>query len=433
MDNKKIYEMGTKGREKILNVLMISYFFPPHGCVGVQRILAYVKYLKKFGWTPSVLTVGKGSSYFLWDYSLLKEVPRDISIHRTKTLEIPKSIARIVYGGLRKLKLLNLFFIPDQFVGWLPFAYLKALKMIKKNDYDVIYTTSSPYTSHLVGYLLKKKTGKPWVADFRDEWAQNPFLDYTLIDKKINQWLERKILKNADKVISTSKVMTNELKTLIKGKKNKFHTITNGYNEGDFKDYPARETYGNEFRITYMGSFYGGYPSGLQYPHYFFEAIVQLLKEKKISEKEFRIVLIGKNKEIDPRVPKRMVSILGQVPHNKVLKYLAKSSIFLLYVSKKRGNACIPAKIFEYIRASRPILSLIPKKGAAANLIKETNTGIVLEPEGIEEIKTAIMDLYHKWKKRNMKIKPNWKRVIKYERQNLTEKLALIFDSLITQ
>lgn len=410
-------------------VLMLAYFFPPHGCVGVQRILAYVKYLRVFGWEPTVLTVDESSKYSVLDYSLLKEVPNDIEVQRTRTIEIG---SRIIHGGLRRLKLTNLFFIPDQFVGWLPFAYFKALELIKKNNYDIIYTTSSPYTSHLIGYLLKKKTGKPWVADFRDEWTQNPFASYTPIDKKINQWLERKVLQNADKVISTSNIMTDRLKTLIDNGKNKFHTITNGYNETDFRMYNSEHKHQEEFRITYTGSFYGGYPSGLQYPYYFFDAVVQLFEEGKISENDFRIVIVGENKDIDPRVPKSIVSNIGQVSHDKVFEYISKTSMLLLFVSKKRGESCIPGKSFEYIRSNKPILALVPINGATSTLIKETNTGIIVEPEDIEGIKNAILKLYHQWKNNKLKMEPNWENIKQYERKNLTKNLASIFDELIT-
>ena len=55
------------------NVLVIAYYFPPMGLSGVQRTLKFVKYLPKFGWQPTVLTVTP-TGYFAQDYTLLEEI-----------------------------------------------------------------------------------------------------------------------------------------------------------------------------------------------------------------------------------------------------------------------------------------------------------------------------------------------------------------------
>lgn len=406
-------------------VLMIIYFYPPVGSGGFQRTLCYVKYLREFGWEPSVLAVDNSSSFPVRDYSLLKEVPNGIEIQRTRTIE-----PRAIWYALRKLHIESLCCIPDRFIGWLPFAYYRALRMMKKNDYDVIYTASTPCTSHLVGHLIKKKTGKPWVADFRDEWTQNPFIKYGYIGRKINEWLERKVLLNADKVISVSEPITEGFSKLIKNK-NKFETITNGYNKSDFSDYKPMDTFGDKFRITYIGSFYGGYPSGKQYPYHFFRIIAELLKENKINRNDLEIVNVGDKEKIDPEIPKENIDIVGYVPHKEVFKYMENTTILLLVVQTKRGKGTYTGKIFECIASEKPILALVSKNGVAADLIQETNTGVIVDPDDVDGIKKAILDLYQKWENNSLKIKPNWEAIKKYDRRNLTKKLASIFDKFV--
>src|SRR5436853_2714568 len=75
-------------------VLIISYYFPPSGGPGVQRVLKFVKYLPQFGWEPIVLTVEDGD-FPARDESLLKEIPDNVKVFRTKIFE--------PYGHYRKL------------------------------------------------------------------------------------------------------------------------------------------------------------------------------------------------------------------------------------------------------------------------------------------------------------------------------------------
>ena len=60
-----------------MKVLIITYYWPPAGGRGVQRVLKFVKYLPEFGIQPVVLTVEDGD-YPAMDESLAKEVPDSV-------------------------------------------------------------------------------------------------------------------------------------------------------------------------------------------------------------------------------------------------------------------------------------------------------------------------------------------------------------------
>ena len=69
-------------------VLVVTYYWPPSGGPGVQRILKFCKYLPEFGWEPIVLTV-KNGDYPNMDYSLEQEVEDlNIRVIKTKTFEL---------------------------------------------------------------------------------------------------------------------------------------------------------------------------------------------------------------------------------------------------------------------------------------------------------------------------------------------------------
>ena len=169
--------------------LVIAYYFPPLGGGGVQRTTKFVRYLPDFDWEPIVLTIDD-PAYSIFDNSLLDELPPDLSVYRTKAfqptklyfkmkqrqtaLDTPspssskKPALSLVSKRLRNLGvgILNWLLIPDDKIGWVPYALREAHKIIKHHQPSLIYTTSAPFSAHIIGARLAKLTGLPWVADF---------------------------------------------------------------------------------------------------------------------------------------------------------------------------------------------------------------------------------------------------------------------------
>jgi hypothetical protein len=215
-------------------VLFIAYHFPPRGGPGVHRSLNFVNHLRKFGYEPVVLTVTeedlvKGA--YEWDESLKKRIPLGMEVHRCSSGE-PFTLKR----RLMKIRLFRLFWFflyPlfwERTARWPSAAMSKALELIQKHKIKLVYTSSAPYASALLGYRIKKKTGIRWVADFRD-----PFTDgYQWDFPSRMHWLymrkmERRILNTADHlVVNTPEVKKLMLKRGILSEQ-KVSAITNAY------------------------------------------------------------------------------------------------------------------------------------------------------------------------------------------------------------
>ncbi|MGB0428271.1 MAG: glycosyl transferase family 1, partial [Flavobacteriales bacterium] len=138
------------------SVLIITYYWPPASGPGVQRWLKFSKYLLEFGWTPVILTVENGS-YVNTDKELLKDIPKELKIYQTKTLE-PFLIYNALRGkkgkaievGMGNIKgkpsffkrlstyIRSNFFVPDARIGWNRFAFPKALKLIEKENIELV-------------------------------------------------------------------------------------------------------------------------------------------------------------------------------------------------------------------------------------------------------------------------------------------------------
>jgi glycosyltransferase involved in cell wall biosynthesis len=405
-------------------VLVIAYHYPPLGGGGVFRTLKFTKYLPRFGFKPYVLTV-KNSMYPTRDPTLLSEIPQEVRIIETFSLE--HKLFQMPFYALRATP--KWVFIPDINVGWLPFAVRRGEKIIKKEVIDVIYATAPIYTSLLIACLLKRRTGKPLVIDFRDPWTQNVFTKYpTKLHRKIEEKLEKYILMTADHIITATEPMRLKLIEKYPFLKGKCTTITNGFDLEDFKGL-TRSTQREKFTITFTGYIYG-----LRTSKHFLIALKELISEEKDIESKIQVVFAGPpNKQTTNLVKKLelqdIVKFLGYVSHQESLKLMVNSDCLLLIIAPEEPYS-YTGKLFEYLGAKRPILALIPPQGVAADLIRSTKTGVIVPPGNINPIKQTISQLFQKWKKRDLIIKSD---VSEYDRKTLTEKLAKVFEQVISK
>ena len=209
-------------------VLLISYHFPPVGGAGVQRPAKFAKYLRQFGWDVSVL-MAENPSVPVLDESLLADIPPETIIRKARTWEpgyqfksnitsqsTDGNAAKPGIIGRAKSKLkgmvrstAKMMLQPDPQVLWLPNAKKAALKLLRELPHDIILATAPSYSNLLLGSKLKQKTGLPLVVDYRDEWdLSSKYLENSQSDRIshfIQERMQKKILRNADGLIATTK------------------------------------------------------------------------------------------------------------------------------------------------------------------------------------------------------------------------------------
>jgi glycosyltransferase involved in cell wall biosynthesis len=264
------------------------------------------------------------------------------------------------------------------------------------------------------------------VADFRDEWTQNPFIKYpTTFHLNLNKRLEKVVLQNADLIISVSEPLIQGFKRLVKRDVQSFQVITNGYDKSDFQiDHVTSANKDHRFTICYTGTFYE-----LESLVSLFKAISELIKEGKISASEIKYIHVGKKIPFDYKFEDEVVESICWVDHKTAIQYMCNSDVLLLPGVGRKG--AYSGKIFEYMASARPILAVVPKDGVAAELILRTRTGIVVDPGNIGQIKESIFVLYNQWKDGKISYKPDYSEINKYNRHYLTQRLANSFETLI--
>ncbi|NOX89796.1 MAG: glycosyltransferase family 4 protein [Calditrichaeota bacterium] len=429
-------------------VLFITYYWPPAGGPGVQRVLKFAKYLPQFGWQPIVLTV-KNGEYPALDSSLETEVPEICKVVKTYSLEpaqlyksfvgmkrnepIPTAVIT-ERGGNWKKRLahwirLN-FFIPDAKITWKPLAVKTGKNIIKTEKPDLIFSSSPPPTVHLIAKNLTRWSGLKWVADFRDPWTDIYYYDAVPKNRFVKAFesnLEQAVLNKADCVVTVSKYIAEMLAEKMV-QPDKLQIISNGFDEDDFKGIDREQRF-KKFTIAYAGKL-----AVQQNTLNLWKALENLVKNHPHFAEDFQLLFMGKFspeilKEIDLRGLKPYFLNKGYLPHKEALQNLIKSHILLLVIpATQKNKGIITGKLFDYMATHRFILNIGPVDGDAARIIDEANCGRTFDFN--QDPQEEILRLYNEWKT-GKKHEARLSFIEQFSRRNLAKKLTEIFEEVI--
>ena len=403
-------------------VLIVTYYFPPFTGVGVFRILKFAKYINREIGSVTVLAPQK-AYYYIVDYNLM----RYISENRINVKYVSVNDKLMCYGygvqydvaspekNLRKSRLRGFgykvfrkahrFFtspvtIPDPQIFWVPKAIKEGLWLVTRENFDVLLTSGKPFSVHLIGMMLKRKTGIKWLADFRDPWSTNPYFDTkTLWKKLIEKKLEEKVFGQADYLIFTSEDTMNEMACLYPQFSWKMRTITNKFDPEEFAEYPPNfrtfDSNRSTIKMIYTGALFGG-----KEPYALLQAIRELQDYYPNIKDRIHILFIGKllpgkfDEYLQDEKLKVMVEYLPYMPHKDVLKVLGKCDIGILTIGRNpRFKHLIPAKLYDYMGAGLRVLAFLPADYTAAKIVRKTGIGLVIDPSDVGRIKAVLEDL----------------------------------------
>lgn len=431
-------------------VLIITYYFPPSGGPGVQRVLKFARYLPDFGWEPIVLTVRDGD-YPARDESLLNEIPSHLRVVRTPIAE-PYNLYRLLTGkkagtavdvnniptGKGKTGaaeraaewLRSTFFIPDARAGWRLNAPAQAKRLVKELGIDAVYSSSPPYTCALIARSVRRSLGIPWVAGFRDPWTG--FLSTPQrwwLPRAIDRRMERSVFGEADRVdVAWKGIAADARRKYPDLPVEKFIHLPNGFDPADFPSHGY--TPNPRFTITYTGSMYG-----VRNPLPVLKAVAALIRRGDVDPGRTRLRFIGRfGAEVlemfrEPTVAP-CIEVVPYLAHAESIRQILSSEVLLLVVDEYAGNEeIVPGKVFEYLGARRPILAIAPP-GAVADLIVETRAGRVARHTDVDAIASAILEYYRAYLYTRLDFSPDEAKVACYNRREITRRLAALFDSL---
>lgn len=409
-------------------LLFISHHFPPYDYDSCRQ-LKIAKYLHRYGWETTVLTVRKSQLTSRRPSSLLNGLPPGITLERTFSFE-----NRRVMLGLPELfgtKYYD-FWVPDYFIGWLPFALRRGAELMGREKFNAVLSSSQPVTCHLAAFLLKKRAGPPWIADFRDPWTQNPYRTYPVpFSFGIDNWLEKKVVHKADKIVSISDPLTEDLRNKHPGEPvSKFRTITSGFDPEDFAALnDAAPAPHSPWTIIHGGNFYLQRKADT-----FLEAVKELVAGNEVRKNALRIEFVGQADSVETLRTKLgledTVATFPRIPHSELLVRLRDSRAFLLVNgSSELDKKNLPRKLFDYLALRKPILALTPE-GEVSKVLRETRAGISVHPEDKEGIKNALGNMLREAEKGDRSFRPDLSVIERYDIRSSAKKFAGLLDEI---
>lgn len=374
-------------------LLFIAYTFPPIPYGGTYRALRLCRGFAEDGIECHVVTI-KEYPDIPNDHRLLATVPDSVRIHRTPIIDPQRRYQAVKskFSGRLWFRIANKFIslllrpitFPDHMVLWVPFAVLKARRVIKQQQIDTVLVSSPPDSSQLIGWLLKVMCKIHWIADFRDpiygNVAQvnmiNPSGILARWEKKLLAKYERFIARRADILVANTETHAGQLKEKYACRN--VHVIRNSFDPTDYVD-AGLEKY-PEFTIAHIGSIYGN-----RNPDLLFAAISRLAAEYAPRQLNLKVVFLGLGGQslqasIDQYAIKDYVRVLDQVPHKEAIACMGRSHLLLLIkATGKWSRGQIPGKFFEYVGSQNPILCIGPQDSEVADLIRDNGLGYIVE------------------------------------------------------
>lgn len=417
--------MDTGKRPK---VLIVSYQFPPIAGGGVPRALKMCKYLPQYGWDTVVLTVDPQYNVSL-DQTLIKQIPEGTPVFRAREWNPYDKLNRLrssagkpasknaksageqqqrlsplarmktsLFQLLKNVK--NYVLIPDDQRFWVSPAVRLGKKVIREQQIDMIFSTSGPYSVHLVAQKLAKKTGIPWIADFRDPWTQNMHRTGIAWRERIEEKMERRVMEGATAITTVTSTFANNFRAKYPSIQ-RMEVIHNGYDPEDFLDIKESKITG-KIVFAYTGIFYQE-----RNPRLFLQAIAELIAAGEIRREEILLRFAGifdypgyreNQAAVEHYGLEDVVEVLGYLPHHESLSLLKNADVLLLINDTAPGSgAYIPGKLYEYMAVKRPILAF-SLEGETSAIINRFHLGKVVAPTELENMKAAILDFVQAWR-----------------------------------
>jgi glycosyltransferase involved in cell wall biosynthesis len=383
-------------------------------------MLGLVRYLPKFGWLPVVVAPPRVP----WepeDESLLAQVPPQTPVER-----VP-----FASGFIGKLAR---HCAPE--AHWLWPAKRACERMIAEHRPAAILTSSPPGCVHLLGRRLRKRHGLPWLADFRDPWVTNIRWPRLTFGVRFARWLEARVMRQANLLIANTPLNQRGWADAYPQEAHKMVTITNGFDPERFVDAHdsdrAESGAGGELTMLHAGELYSERDP---------RPLLGALRELQAGGKplSMRVDFVGRQsgglfdftQEVRDRGLEKVVRLEEQMPYAEAIRRMMRADILLL-VHAPDSLIGVPAKLYEYLGAGRPILALAELDSDIAWVLRESGVlHRIAPPREVGQIKQALLELARAVKEGQPAV-PNRDALQQFTRERMAQKFAECLDRVVT-
>ncbi len=338
---------------------MLAYHYPPHTEIGAARPHRLARYLRQAGWDVLVVASSAHLNRAADLRALADSTEPGISRVPRPHTPWPHRWASILSGFERWL-------LPcKDRLGWLPHAYAAAREGL--SDHSILISTHPPVVTHLTALLLKLRTGRPWVADFRDPLWGNP----SRVARRcgwMDPVIERLIVRHADAVIANTDAAGSLLRARYPSRAHAIAVIYNGFEPDDVIT-PDAAVPGPLRTLSHVGTLYGA-----RTPEPLLASLARLIADGRIARNRWQFRQVGRARpgSMPPPPPEVPTYQTGRhLPQTEARREMVAADVLvLLDMNHRHAGLQVPAKLFEYVRTGRPILAFTPAGSGTAQILE---------------------------------------------------------------
>lgn len=364
-------------------LLMVAFHFPPlAGSSGIQRTLRFAQHLPAAGWEPLVLSASP-RAYERTSDDLNAEIRPGTVVQRAFALDTARHLS---LGG----RYIGAMARPDRWASWKFDAVRQGLAMIRRYRPDALWSTYPIATAHVIGAELQRRSGLPWVADFRDPMAQEGYPSDPKTWAQFTE-IERTAMRRARHCTFTTPGAARLYRERYPDAQAEITVLENGYDEESFQGSESMANAGplNPGRLTLLHS-------GIVYPAerdptQLFQALARLRTAGVLTPETFQLRLRAPVHVHDlDRLARQfgvmdLIEVLPAVPYREALAEMMRADA-LLVLQAANCNDQIPAKIYEYLRSGRPMLCLTDPAGDTAAVMRGAGLPDILQLDSTDQI-----------------------------------------------
>lgn len=385
----------------------------------MQRALNFAKYLSSsYGWEPIVLTAAP-SLYARTSVAQLQEVPEDLNVHRIRGLDSQRHLS--LFG-----RYLSWTAIPDSWVTWGLNAAIRGRSLIKRYNPDLIWSTFPIPSTNLAASHIAKHAGIPWVADLRDPMTLDGYPNDPL-RFSASRWIEQRTVDLASKIVFTAEFTRRVYEERYPQLAGRTLVISNGYSEASFGATLPRSSDKNTSMLPLTLVHSGNLQEEGRHPRSFFEALSRLKSEGAVNAAQLQIVFRDCE---EATIYKPIAEELGiadliefkpYLPYTEAIQEMIDADGLLLFQGTAYNHA-VPAKLYEYLRAFRPIFGIVDQNGETQSVANEIGlkhfANIQSSIDIAEKLKNYVSEL-----QAGVLYVPELEQIKMYSRQEQTRKL----------
>jgi len=408
------------------NILMVAFHMPPAAMgSGHLRPLGFATYLPLFGWSPVILSARQRAYPFI-NQSSVNLIPKTCRVYRSFALD-----ARRHFGLWGKYP--AFLAQPDRWSSWWPAAVWQGLRLIRKYNIRVIWSTYPIMTAHCVAYTLSRLTGLSWIADFRDPVTSSVSLENRYAISSQRRWEQRVVTHATHSVFTTPGALRLYAERYPQiHRQGRMTLIPNGFDEAAIPNLPPAVDHqpGRPLRLLHSGILYR---SGRN-PVPFLTALARLKKSGVVTADELSVTLRASGSvaeygaEIKRLELNDMVKLAPAVSYQEALSEQAYSDALLLFQGEQYDYQ-IPIKLYEYLRIGRPIFALIGEHGDTAAVLRDTGGAEIVSPDNVAIIQERLVEFLRALREGRAPT-VNKSAIQHYSRKAGTEQLAELLDRM---